>query len=169
MDVVCVVYFQGGSLPSWPTATLTTSNIMSPTKILLSSHSSPLSVNSPASYHFPSSCLPHVVPPDPSELPLPQLIGSRPGTRASEGPEDDRWCSKTSGDADKDLDHKSGRTMSTAGDSLDSSNVSIEMADSGLNTPNRTRRKFALSHISWTCCCFTFKMLSYLGEIIITN
>ena len=88
------------------------------------------------------------MPPDPSELPLPQLIGSRPGTRSSEGLEDDQWCSKTSGDADKDLDHKSGRTMSTVGDSLDSSNVSIEMAESGLNTPNRTRRKFALNNIS---------------------
>jgi len=137
--------YMGGSVPPWPKATLTTSSIMSPTKMLLSSHSSPLSVNSPPSYHFPSGCLPHVVPPDPSELPLPQLIGSRPGTRASEGPEDDQWCSKTSGDADKDLDHKSGRTMSTAGDSLDSSNVSIEMAESGLNTPNRTRRKRRLA------------------------
>jgi hypothetical protein len=47
--------------------------------------------------------------------------------------------------------------MSTAGDSLDSSNVSIEMAEGGLNTPNRTRRKFALSHIYWTWCSFTVK------------
>lgn len=148
LDIICVFYFQGGSLLPWPKATLTTSSIMSPTKMLLSSHSNPLSVNSPPSYHFPSGCLPHVVPPDPSELPLPQLIGSRPGTRALEGLEDDQWCSKTSGDADKDLDHKSARTMSTAGDSLDSSNVSIEMAESGLNTPNRTRRKFALNNIS---------------------
>jgi hypothetical protein len=33
--------------------------------------------------------------------------------------------------------------MSTAGESLDGSNVSIEMLDSELSTPNRTRRKFA--------------------------
>jgi hypothetical protein len=136
--------FQGGSISPWPKVTMATPNIMSPTKILLSSHSNLPSLNSSPSNHFPSGCLPHVVPPDPSELPLPQLIGSRPDTRASEGPEDDQWNPKASCDADKDLDHKNGRAMSTAGDSLDSSNVSIEVVESGLSTPNRTRRKFAL-------------------------
>jgi hypothetical protein len=101
-------------------------------------------VNSSLSFHFPSGCLPHVVPPDPSELPLPQLIGSRAGgSRALENPEDDQWSSKPSGVADKDGNHKNDRAMSTAGDSFDSSNVSIEMAESGLSTPNRSRRKFA--------------------------
>lgn len=134
--------FQGGTLPSWPKASLTTTGT-SPLKTLLPAHSSCLPGNSSPSFHFPSGCLPHVVPPDPSELPLPQLIGSRAGgAEASEDP-DHHWSSKAGGDADKDENHKSGRAMSTAGESLDGSNVSIEMLDSELSTPNRTRRKFA--------------------------
>jgi hypothetical protein len=144
MTLMFLLNFQGGSISPWPKATMATPNIMSPVKIVLPSHSNPPSLNSSPSYHFPSGCLPHVVPPDPSELPLPQLIGSRPDTRASEGPEDDQWSPKASGDTDKDTDHKNGRAISTAEDSLDSSNVSIEVVDSGLRTPNRTRRKFAL-------------------------
>jgi hypothetical protein len=142
-DCYVFAYFQGGSISPWPKAAMATPNI-SPAKILLPSHSNPLSVNSSPSHHFPSVCLPHVVPPDPSELPLPQLIGSRPDTRASEDPEDDQWSTKASGDADKDPDHRNRRALSTAGDSLDNSNVSIEMVESGLSTPNRTRRKSAL-------------------------
>ncbi|XP_021942540.1 meiosis regulator and mRNA stability factor 1 isoform X2 [Zootermopsis nevadensis] len=136
---------KGGTTPPWPKAASNTADT-SPTKSLLPSHSSSLSVNSSPSFNFPSGCLPHVVPPDPSELPLPQLIGSRAGgSRASEDTEDDQWSSKPSGDAEKDGNHKNDRAMSTAGDSLDSSNVSIEMAESGLSTPNRTRRKRRLA------------------------
>jgi len=135
--------FQGESISLWPKAASTTPSV-SPTNILLPSHSNPLSMNSPPSFNFPSGCLPHVVPPDPSELPLPQLSGSRPGTRESEGSEDDQWNSKASGDADKDANLKNGIAISAPGDSIDSSNVSIEMVESGLGTPNRTRRKFAL-------------------------
>ncbi|XP_023712451.1 meiosis regulator and mRNA stability factor 1 isoform X5 [Cryptotermes secundus] len=137
--------YTGGSMSPWPKAMMVTPNIMSPAKILLPSHSNPPSLNSSPSYHFPSGCLPHVIPPDPSELPLPQLIGSRSNTRASDGPEDDQWSPKASGDADKDTDHKNGRAMSTAGDSLDSSNVSIKLVDSGLSTPNRTKCKRRLA------------------------
>lgn len=128
----------------WPKATMATPNIMSPAKILLPSHSNPPSLNSSSAHHSPLGCLPHVVAPDPSELPLPQLTGSRPDTRESEGPQDDQWSTKASGDGDENPDHKNGRAMSVAGDSLDSSNVSIEVVESGLSTPNRTRRKFAL-------------------------
>lgn len=130
-------------MSQWPKTTMDTPN-MSPAKILLPSHSNSPSLNSSPPHHLPTGCLPHVVAPDPSELPLPQLIVSRLDTRATEGLQDDQWSTKTSGDADKDPDHKNGRAMSMAGDSLDSSNVSIEVAESGLSTPNRNRRKFAL-------------------------
>jgi hypothetical protein len=146
MNGMFLLNFQGGSMSQWPKTTMDTPN-MSPAKILLPSHSSSPSLNSSPSHHLPSGCLPHVVAPDPSELPFPQLIGSRPDTRASEGSQDDQWSFKASGDADKDPDHKSGRAMSMAGDSLDSSNVSIEVAESGLSTPTRTRRKFALLYV----------------------
>ncbi|XP_069692388.1 meiosis regulator and mRNA stability factor 1 isoform X2 [Periplaneta americana] len=116
--------YMGGPISPWPKAP----SFMSPAKTLLAAHS----MNSPPSFHFPSGCLPHVVAPDPSELPLPQLNGLRPAT----GSEDD---------AGKEASNRNEAAVSAAGDSLDSSNISIEMADSGQSTPNRTRRKRRLA------------------------